>query len=224
MDPTGKATKESGSGSAGTSTDLAPTNGTTPPGAPQPTWQAVLHESFSIILATTVLVLTVWMIARTFSNGSETFSPQDNALKKEAYERQKDIMLYGLSLLGTVTGYYLGRVPAERRADSAQQTADKAQKRADESQRTTSSVQEALAGAREEAAKASASNAQVLARQQRLRIAAEQVVRALPIREVSASVEQGGGAEPRTSARTVPAASQAQVALDRLEAVLSEVD
>jgi hypothetical protein len=37
-------------------------------------------------------------------------------------------MLYALALFGTVTGYYLGRVPAEVNAKRADAAADKAQK------------------------------------------------------------------------------------------------
>jgi len=47
-------------------------------------------------------------------------SAADVKSKLDAYGRQKDILLYALALLGTVTGYYLGRVPAELRANTAQ--------------------------------------------------------------------------------------------------------
>jgi septal ring factor EnvC (AmiA/AmiB activator) len=48
--------------------------------------------------------------------------------KEDAYNHQKDVMLYALALFGTVTGYYLGRVPAEVNAKRAEQSADTAQK------------------------------------------------------------------------------------------------
>jgi membrane protein YqaA with SNARE-associated domain len=90
--------------------------------------QMVLHEVFTVVLSAVILGLTAWMMARTFASSAATFSGDEKlaALQKDAYERQKDIMLYGMALLGTVTGYYLGRIPAERRADSAQRSADKA--------------------------------------------------------------------------------------------------
>src|SRR6266404_5893811 len=47
--------------------------------------------------------------------------------RKESYEQQKDIMLYALAFLGTVTGYYLGRVPAELHAQQAEKSANTAQ-------------------------------------------------------------------------------------------------
>jgi len=102
------------------------------PTAPRSRGQAALHEIFTVVLAGAILILTLWMIVQTFASGEQVFTGDDKqvALKKDAYERQKDLMLYGLSLLGTVTGYYLGRVPAERRADGAERSADKAQKAA----------------------------------------------------------------------------------------------
>jgi len=45
------------------------------------------------------------------------------------YERHKEVLLLALGLLGTVTGYYFGRVPAERHADAARDAAKAAQER-----------------------------------------------------------------------------------------------
>jgi hypothetical protein len=67
-----------------------------------------------LVLAATMLFGT-WQFARTIPAGT------DVTAHKDAYDRQKDIMLYALALLGTVTGYYLGRVPAELHAQQAQQ-------------------------------------------------------------------------------------------------------
>lgn len=44
-------------------------------------------------------------------------------------------MLYGLPILGSIIGYYFGRVPAERRAETAEQSRDKTQEAADEATR-----------------------------------------------------------------------------------------
>jgi len=41
----------------------------------------------------------------------------------DLYGREKDVLQFVLPILGTVLGYYFGRVPAERRAESAEQTA-----------------------------------------------------------------------------------------------------
>jgi hypothetical protein len=51
----------------------------------------------------------------------------DVKARSDAFGREKDLLLYALALLGTVTGYYLGRVPAEARAQQAQQTASNSQ-------------------------------------------------------------------------------------------------
>jgi hypothetical protein len=69
-----------------------------------------------------IFVTTAYMLVRTFNYGAQGFgdeaTPAARAMQA-AYGRQKDMLLYALSLLGTVTGYYLGRVPAERAADRA---------------------------------------------------------------------------------------------------------
>jgi hypothetical protein len=49
--------------------------------------------------------------------------------KPDNYEQHKELLLLALGLLGTVTGYYFGRVPAERHADAARDAAKAAQKR-----------------------------------------------------------------------------------------------
>jgi hypothetical protein len=41
-------------------------------------------------------------------------------LAEAVFSRKKDVLLYALSLLGVVVGYYFGRVPAEKRADEAE--------------------------------------------------------------------------------------------------------
>jgi hypothetical protein len=66
------------------------------------------------------------------------FSPADRAdfliscPLFDAYTRQKELLQLALGLLGTVTGYYLGRIPAENAARRANQEAtDAKQKRND---------------------------------------------------------------------------------------------
>lgn len=46
---------------------------------------------------------------------------------KEVWERQSAILQVAVGLAGTVTGYYFGRIPAERAAATAQQSATSAQ-------------------------------------------------------------------------------------------------
>ena len=48
------------------------------------------------------------------------------------FAQKKDVMLYGLTLVGTVIGFYFGRVPAERRAEASEETAKQAQSAANE--------------------------------------------------------------------------------------------
>jgi hypothetical protein len=134
-------------------TQAAPIDKTTetePPAAPAPTptpasGTSTFHEGFTAALAFVISAIAIWMLYKTFMAGSAIFKGPEATQLKEAYDRQKDVMQYGLALLGTVTGYYLGRVPAERRAEAAQQSSDKAQK-------TAENAQKAVIHAREDAA------------------------------------------------------------------------
>src|SRR3954469_22349153 len=105
-----------------------------------------LRELMAVGISLAILVLTVAMMWMTFRSAGATdrvrvpgadgsvLSPSAEAAKEarsyqtESYNRQKDIMLYGLALLGTVTGYYLGRVPAEINAKRAENAAETAQR------------------------------------------------------------------------------------------------
>jgi hypothetical protein len=79
----------------------------------------VLREGAAVVISMVILGLAAWTIGETF-----LAARGDNV---EAYNREKDIMLYVVSLFGTVTGYYLGRVPAEVNARRAEQAASSAQ-------------------------------------------------------------------------------------------------
>lgn len=96
----------------------------------------VFREIVTAAIAIAILSVSIWMLADTYLasripiESAKTDEKQNAAeikAKTEAYNRQKDVLLYALALLGTVTGYYLGRVPAEQRAQQAQQTANTAQ-------------------------------------------------------------------------------------------------
>ncbi len=96
----------------------------------------MFREIVAAVIAIAILSLSIWMLADTYLasripiESSKTDEKQNAAeikAKTETYNRQKDVLLYALALLGTVTGYYLGRVPAEQRAQQAQQTANTAQ-------------------------------------------------------------------------------------------------
>ena len=88
-------------------------------------WQAS-REVIAAVLSGAILVTAAWAFMRTFESGSVIFAGDSALAAKEAFERQKDLLTLALGLLGTVTGYYLGRAPAELRAGKAQNAADKA--------------------------------------------------------------------------------------------------
>jgi hypothetical protein len=56
----------------------------------------------------------------------DTYLTAKASAKSTDFATQKDILLLALGFLGTVTGYYLGRTPAERHADAARFAAAKA--------------------------------------------------------------------------------------------------
>lgn len=92
-----------------------------------------------------VAVLTIWGTWKSASTVPDNDSDgKKAAAQKEAYERQKDIMLYAVALLGTVTGYYLGRAPAELHAQQAQGAANTAHQQLE---RTQSKLTDAAATA-----------------------------------------------------------------------------
>ena len=86
----------------------------------------LLREGMAVAISTVILCLAAWIIGQTF-----LAARGDNV---DAYNREKDIMLYVVSLFGTVTGYYLGRVPAEVNARRAEKAAIEAQQQLSESQ------------------------------------------------------------------------------------------
>jgi type II secretory pathway component PulM len=95
------------------------------PGPRSVDWRSGLRELVAGALAASVAGVTLFMLVRVFRSAGEPLSP-------EAYARQKDLMLYGLALLGTVMGYYFGRIPAERRAEHAEAAAEEARAQAAE--------------------------------------------------------------------------------------------
>lgn len=115
-------------------------------------WTDSLREIMASGIAVVIVALTVWMLFKVFVLGGKADADP------EAYARQKDIMLYGLTLLGTILGYYFGRVPAERRAEQAEEVAGNAQTAAAQAGEAAG---EAQRQAREEAAKKEAAEAKV---------------------------------------------------------------
>jgi len=86
----------------------------------------VLREGMAVVISMVILGLAAWTIGQTF------LAARGDSV--DAYNREKDIMLYVVSLFGTVTGYYLGRVPAEVNARRAESAANAAQQQLAESQ------------------------------------------------------------------------------------------
>jgi hypothetical protein len=107
----------------------------------------VLREGIAVVISVVVLGLAAWTIGQTF-----LAARGDNV---DAYNREKDIMLYVVSLFGTVTGYYLGRVPAEVNARRADTAARAAQQQLSESQEKLGSATAEATTARGAEARAS---------------------------------------------------------------------
>jgi chromosome segregation ATPase len=130
-----------------------------------------MREGMAVLISAVILALAAWTICQTFLSAGTTArtSPYSASIDEkarqyqiDAYNRQKDIMLYVVSLFGTVTGYYLGRVPAEANARRAERAADTAQQQLSHTQErlvdtaasaTTASAQ--LSQTREEKARVS---------------------------------------------------------------------
>ncbi|HEX4498939.1 MAG TPA: hypothetical protein VIE43_24895 [Thermoanaerobaculia bacterium] len=92
-----------------------------PPNPPQPKPPGMLSDfSFKeIITAVIALAIVASLITMLWIAFVQAGKITDD---------QKYIIAIILSLAGTVTGYYFGRVPAEKRADTAEWAADSAKK------------------------------------------------------------------------------------------------
>lgn len=75
---------------------------------------AWLREITTTTIAAAVVGMTLLLLWTTFRAAPD-------------FANKKDVMLYGLTILGTVVGYYFGRVPAERRAEASENKATEAQ-------------------------------------------------------------------------------------------------
>jgi hypothetical protein len=80
----------------------------------------ILRESVPAVIALAILAVALWMLVDVHH------LPKGEG---DVYQREKDILFLALGFLGTVTGYYFGRVPAERHADAARVVASAAQER-----------------------------------------------------------------------------------------------
>jgi hypothetical protein len=128
-------------------------------------WIPGFHEVVTALVGVTILVVTMTMMHGAYQTAAATYpepkpiqasSPlsaddekeevRQRTVQKEeeerwrkqqddAFNRQKDVMLYGLSLLGAVIGYYFGRMPAELHAKQAEQQAARSQNQLGEAQK-----------------------------------------------------------------------------------------
>jgi len=75
-------------------------------------------EYVTSVLALGIAGVSLYMLWSTFYHAD---------VAPNVFSAHKDALLYGLSLFGTVLGYYFGRVPAELHAQQATAEANKAQ-------------------------------------------------------------------------------------------------
>ena len=78
----------------------------------------IVHEGMATVLSLVILLVASFFLVDTYLAGRRIAL---EAPQVAAYGRQKDLLQVAIALLGTVTGYYLGRVPAEKRAVRAEQ-------------------------------------------------------------------------------------------------------
>lgn len=115
---------------------------------------AVVKETVATIIALLVTVLTMWMLYSTYIDAGEKLQVTEQNLRQdEVYkeneklrlERQssrKDVLLLSLGLFGTVMGYYFGRVPAERRAEKAEDSAERSESTARKAVQTATQAEQ----------------------------------------------------------------------------------
>jgi hypothetical protein len=96
-------------------------------------WGQVLRELVTTVISLLIVGLALFLLWDVYCGAKTTANTLD---------RQKEILSLALGLLGTVTGYYFGRVPAERHADTARDAARRAHER---EQKVRQQVYEGLA-------------------------------------------------------------------------------
>ena len=190
---------------------LNPAPDAAPGAAPKTTDTVILfmHESAALIFSAVFVTVAMVMMWHTYTGGGVLFTGTDAQAHKDAYDRQKDIMLYGFSLVGTVTGYFLGRAPAERGAQQAQQTARDTQKQLTSQQQATSDAQSQTQSALKDRGTAEEKTAQIKA-------AVAQEVAAL-----TPDVPAGAAAQAAAAPALAPEQVQARLAdlLDRVNRI-----
>jgi hypothetical protein len=77
-------------------------------------------EIVTAIMALAIAGFTLYMLLSAFATAGRIASADTTKPIEDAFAREKDILLYSLSLFGAVIGYYFGRVPAELHASRAE--------------------------------------------------------------------------------------------------------
>jgi hypothetical protein len=118
-----------------------------------------MKESVTSLLAVGIAGVALILLVLTFTAAGKSGS---SALV--AFGRDKEILQYVLPILGTVLGYYFGRVPAERRAEQAEQSASGAQEHADSLQHSAVQASAAREAAEQQAQQVRADTRATVAR------------------------------------------------------------
>jgi hypothetical protein len=79
------------------------------------------REILTAVISVSIVGLALYMMFDTYRAAAKAAQ-----LQQEFFSDQKDILRLALGFLGTVIGYYFGRVPAERHANTARDAAAKA--------------------------------------------------------------------------------------------------
>lgn len=101
------------------------------------------REWAGIAISGAIVIVTLWMLLDTYWTSKLTDDPK----LIDAFGRQKDVLLLGLGFLGTVTGYYFGRLPAERQAEASRREAETANDAADAAAKRVENAREIVADA-----------------------------------------------------------------------------
>jgi hypothetical protein len=86
-----------------------------------------VREGTAALLSLMIAIVTVIFLWHSYwIAGAEmmTVSGLVDQSKLAAFARQKDLLLLATGMLGTILGYYFGRVPAEKQADIARKRAE----------------------------------------------------------------------------------------------------
>jgi hypothetical protein len=106
--------------------------------------RSYFKEGGAVALSVAITVLTFYIFLDIYWMAKEPMSDAAGQVvqaRVDAYSRQRDMLTVMVAIFGTVTGWYFGRVPAEKNADAAMQTA-KAAKTSEE--KTKEMVREEL--------------------------------------------------------------------------------